>query len=162
MLWRVFLRWEYSVHLISVWDGMWNLWSHLYTITFIEIHEVVHIFSQSFHIPCLQWTPLAMQFWRLISGPARGTASGVWERKLDPGDKFYNFNIRLDLESIGSSLGIDWELIWSGVEWSGPAIRPGLDNRHLINHKILVCRFHLNKSLDQEEKCHGIDFQDTT
>ena len=24
------------------------------------------------------------------------------------------------------------ELIWSGVEWSGPAIRPGLDNRHLI------------------------------
>ena len=28
--------------------------------------------------------------------------------------------------------GIDWELIWSGVEWSGPAIRPGLDNKHLI------------------------------
>ena len=23
-------------------------------------------------------------------------------------------------------------IIWSGVEWSGPAIRPGLDNRHLI------------------------------
>ena len=39
---------------------------------------------------------------------------------------------KLDLESIGSSLGINWELIWSGVEWSGPAIRPGLDNRHLI------------------------------
>ena len=36
------------------------------------------------------------------------------------------------MESIGSSLGIDLELIYSGVEWSGPAIRPGLDNRHLI------------------------------
>ena len=41
-------------------------------------------------------------------------------------------NYKLDLESKGSSLGIDWEIIWSGVEWSGPAIRPGLDNRHLI------------------------------
>ena len=39
---------------------------------------------------------------------------------------------KLDLESIGSSIGIDWDLIWSGVEWSGPAIRPGLDNIHLI------------------------------
>ena len=37
---------------------------------------------------------------------------------------------QLDLESIGSSLGIDIELFWSGVEWCGPAIRPGLDNRH--------------------------------
>ena len=26
-----------------------------------------------------------------------------------------------------TSLGIE-ELIWSGVEWSGPFIRPGLDN----------------------------------
>ena len=24
------------------------------------------------------------------------------------------------------------------------------------DHKILICMFHLNKSLDQEEKCHGI------
>ena len=40
--------------------------------------------------------------------------------------------LKLDLESIGTSLGIDWEIIWSGVEWSGPAIRPGLDNRNLI------------------------------
>ena len=39
---------------------------------------------------------------------------------------------KLDLESIGSSLGIDLELIWSGVKWRGPAIIPGLDNRHLI------------------------------
>ena len=38
----------------------------------------------------------------------------------------------LDLESIGSKLGIDTELFWSGVEWNGPAIRPDLDNRHLI------------------------------
>ena len=47
---------------------------------------------------------------------------------------------KLDLESIGSSLGIDWEIIWSGVEWSGPAIRPGLDNRHLIRegHRGLI------------------------
>ena len=42
---------------------------------------------------------------------------------------------KLDLESIGSSLGIDCELIWSGVEWNGPAIRPGLDNRHLFNRQ---------------------------
>ena len=33
---------------------------------------------------------------------------------------------------IGSSLGIDCELFGSGVEWNGPAIRPGLDIRHLI------------------------------
>ena len=46
------------------------------------------------------------------------------------------FSRKLDLESIGSSLGIDYELIWSGVEWSGPAIIPGLDNRHLINHRM--------------------------
>ena len=38
----------------------------------------------------------------------------------------------LDLEWIGSSLGIDWELIWAGLDWSGPDVRPGLDNRHLI------------------------------
>ena len=43
-----------------------------------------------------------------------------------------NCCIKLDLESIGSSLRIDRELIWSGVEWSGPAIRSGLDNRHLF------------------------------
>ena len=50
-----------------------------------------------------------------------------------------DWNYQLDLESMGSSLGIDWELIWSGVEWSGPAIRPGLDSRHLIikGHKSL-------------------------
>ena len=34
--------------------------------------------------------------------------------------------------SIGSSLGIDLELIWDGLDWSGPDIRPGLDNRHFI------------------------------
>ena len=33
----------------------------------------------------------------------------------------------LDVESIGSSLGI-----WAGLDWSGPDIRPGLYNRHLI------------------------------
>ena len=37
---------------------------------------------------------------------------------------------KLGLESMGSSLGIDLELFGRGVEWSGPAIRPGLDNRH--------------------------------
>ena len=46
--------------------------------------------------------------------------------------KISYYNIQLGLKLIGSSLGIDWEFIWSGVEWSGPAIRPGLDNRHLI------------------------------
>ena len=44
-------------------------------------------------------------------------------------------NEKLDLESIESSLRIDCELIWSGVEWNGPAIRPGLDNRHLFNRQ---------------------------
>ena len=34
-------------------------------------------------------------------------------------------NEKLDLESIRSSLGIDWELIWAGLDWSGPDIRPG-------------------------------------
>ena len=38
----------------------------------------------------------------------------------------------LDLESTGSSLGIDWELIWAGLDWSGPDIIPCLYNRHLI------------------------------
>ena len=33
---------------------------------------------------------------------------------------------------MGSSLGIDGELICSGVEWSGPDIGQGLYNRHLI------------------------------
>ena len=47
-------------------------------------------------------------------------------------EDFDNSILLLDLDSIGSSLGIALELIWSGVEWSGPAIRPGLDNRHLI------------------------------
>ena len=42
------------------------------------------------------------------------------------------FKPKLDLESIGSSLGIDWELIWAGLDWSGPDILPGLYNRHLI------------------------------
>ena len=45
---------------------------------------------------------------------------------------FLKQNIKLDLESIGSSLGIDSELIWAGLEWSGPDIIPGLYNRHLI------------------------------
>ena len=44
----------------------------------------------------------------------------------------YKQRKELDLESIGTSLGIDLEIIWSGVEWSGPAIRQGLDNKHLI------------------------------
>ena len=44
----------------------------------------------------------------------------------------YGQQTKLDLEFIGSSVWIDWELIWSGVKWSGPDIRPGLDNRHLI------------------------------
>ena len=38
----------------------------------------------------------------------------------------YIHKTQLDLESIGSSLGIDWKLIWSGV------VRLGLDNRNLI------------------------------
>ena len=44
------------------------------------------------------------------------------------------------MESIGSSLGINWELFGSGVEWSGPAIRPSLDNKHLIRegHRGLI------------------------
>ena len=42
------------------------------------------------------------------------------------------FERKLDLESIGSSLGIDWELIWAGLDWSGPDIRLGLYNRYLI------------------------------
>ena len=43
-----------------------------------------------------------------------------------------DWNYQLDLESIGSSLGIDWELIWAGLDWSGPDIRPSLYTRHSI------------------------------
>ena len=53
-------------------------------------------------------------------------------QEVKPRFDYFITKDKLDLESIGSSLGIDWELIWSGVEWSGPDIRPGLDNRHLI------------------------------
>ena len=43
-------------------------------------------------------------------------------------------NVKLDLESIGSSLGFEGELIWAGLDWRGPDISSGLVNRHLINH----------------------------
>ena len=36
---------------------------------------------------------------------------------------------KLDLESIGSSLGFEEELIWAGLDWSGPDICVGLINR---------------------------------
>ena len=36
------------------------------------------------------------------------------------------------MESIGSSLGFEGVLIWAGLDWRGPDIRPGLVNRHLI------------------------------
>ena len=42
------------------------------------------------------------------------------------------FLTKLDLESIGSSLGFEGELIWAGLDWRGPDIRSGLVNRHLI------------------------------
>ena len=45
---------------------------------------------------------------------------------------FQFLSTKLDLESIRSSLGIDRELIWAGLDWSGPDFKPGLDNRHLI------------------------------
>ena len=38
----------------------------------------------------------------------------------------------LDLESIGSSLGLEGELIWSWLDRRGPDIRSGFVNRHLI------------------------------
>ena len=40
---------------------------------------------------------------------------------------------KLDLESIGSSLGFEGELIWTGLDWRGLDISSGLVNRHLIN-----------------------------
>ena len=43
-----------------------------------------------------------------------------------------DFNQGLDLESIGSSLVFEGELIWAGLVWKGPDIRSGLVNRHLI------------------------------
>ena len=41
-------------------------------------------------------------------------------------------NKQLDLESIGSSLGLEGELIRAGLDWRGPDISSGLVNRHLI------------------------------
>ena len=34
----------------------------------------------------------------------------------------------LDLESIGTSPGVKWDLIWAGLDWRGPDIRLGLNN----------------------------------
>ena len=42
------------------------------------------------------------------------------------------FEVKLYLDSIGSSLGIDRELIWAGLDWRGPDIRQGLYIRQLI------------------------------
>ena len=42
------------------------------------------------------------------------------------------------MESIGSSLGIDWELIWAGLDWSGPDIRPCLYNRIIVSALVPV------------------------
>ena len=42
-----------------------------------------------------------------------------------------NFNCKLDLESVGSSLRFEGELIWAGLDWRGPDISSGLVNRHL-------------------------------
>ena len=78
----------------------------------------------------------------LIAGPLHSTPLQIISQsipRLDPIDskssyesKYQSsFKTKLDLESIGSSLGIDRKLIWSGVEWGGPAIiRPGLNNKH--------------------------------
>ena len=35
-------------------------------------------------------------------------------------------DVKLDLESIGSSLGFEGELIWAGLDWRGPDISLGL------------------------------------
>ena len=43
---------------------------------------------------------------------------------------------KLDLESIGSGLGFEGELIWAGLDWRGPDISSGLVNRHLIGTQI--------------------------
>ena len=46
------------------------------------------------------------------------------------------YKIRLDLESIGSSLRFEGELIWAGLDWRGHDISSGLVNRHLIGTQI--------------------------
>ena len=38
----------------------------------------------------------------------------------------------LDLESTGSCLGFEGELIWAELDWRGHDISSGLVNRHLI------------------------------
>ena len=43
---------------------------------------------------------------------------------------------KLDLESIGSGLGFEGELIWAGLDWWGPDISSGLVNRNLIGTQI--------------------------
>ena len=54
-----------------------------------------------------------------------GHVSNVHKRGL----KLVNFKCELDLESLGSSLGFEGELIWAGLDWRGPDIRSGLVNR---------------------------------
>ena len=54
-----------------------------------------------------------------------------------------NFNCKLDLESVGSSLRFEGELIWAGLDWRGPDISSGLVNRHLISSGLWVLDFRL-------------------
>ena len=42
------------------------------------------------------------------------------------------------MESIGSSLRFEGELIWAGLDWRGPDIRSGLVNRHLIKVVLIL------------------------
>ena len=71
----------------------------------------------------------------------------------------YKEEYKLDLESIRSSLGIDWELIWAGLDWSGPDIRPGLYNRHLIieGHRGIEGNKSSYRRSKKVMESHGID-----
>ena len=83
---------------------------------------------------CIPSFWLNCEFW-FVSACLRVFCMRLWQWKFKASLTYSLFSkivLILDLESIGSSPGINWELFGSGVEWSGPAIRPGLDNRHLI------------------------------
>ena len=57
-------------------------------------------------------------------------------------------NVKLDLESIGSSLGFEGELIWAGLDWRGPDISSLLVNTHLIRQLERSCSPDIRPVLD--------------
>ena len=62
---------------------------------------------------------------RAVSGGDRGVGTGKDEDHIEVRISLEN-KLKLDLETIGSSLRFEGELIWAGLDWRGPDITSGL------------------------------------